>query len=202
MKANPETAKSQGYRMYAYTTVHRQDVRYAFEPKAPKQFVKDLDAVVEKSIGKDPGRYRVTVDDTIRRGKSDQKVFVSLLGGKGRMTVLQIRGWTIDQERPCLAKYSYKTTSGQNVGYVFKMGAPEQFMYAIDEVVRESIAGRRGRFTIKIDRAVKRAAGKSVIVDMLHGKNIDGVVEVHGWENVDSRQDSVGRAASGEIGKA
>ncbi len=190
MKANLETTKSQGYRTYAYTTVHRQDVRYTFEPKAPKQFVKDLDAAVEKSIGKDPGRYRVTINDAVGRGKNDQKVFVSLLGGNGSMTVLPVRGWTIDHERPCLAKYSYKTTSGQNVGYEFKKGAPEQFMYAIDEVVKELIVGRRGRFTIQIDCSVRRAAGKSVMVDMLHGKNIDGVVEVHGWEKVDCRQDS------------
>ena len=190
MKANLDTDKSQGYRMYAYKTVHRQDVRYTFEPKAPKQFVKDLDAAVEKSIGKDPGRYRVTINDTIKRGKHDQKVFVSLLGGNGSMTVLPVRGWTIDNERPCLAKYSYKTTSRQNVGYEFNVGAPEQFMYAIDEVVKEMIAGRRGRFTIKIDCHVRRAAGKSVMVDVMYGKKIDGVVEVHGWEKVDCRQDS------------
>ena len=195
MKANLDTNKSQGYRMYAYKTVHRQDVRYTFEPKAPEQFVKDLDAAVEKSIGKDPGRYRVTINDTIKRGKNDQKVFVSLLGGNGNMTVLPIRGWVINHERPCLAKYSYKTTSGQNVGYEFKMGAPEQFMYAIDGVVRESIVGRHGRFTIKIDCHVRRASGKSVMVDMLHCKKIDGVIEVHGWEKVDCRQDSGKRYA-------
>ena len=72
-------------------------------------------------------------------------------------TSTSLKGDNIDDGNAEYSKYEYTTHTKQRITYTFKPMAIPAFARALDAAVCEAIGDDPGRYTVKIDKPVKRS---------------------------------------------